>query len=65
MQIKAYGTPSEDPISRRLYREYVLQGLEGEIENPFDEVVHQSLLGTQSLVERVKDKLRRLNKQFQ
>jgi REP element-mobilizing transposase RayT len=44
---------------RRQYREYVLKGIDGEIENPFEEVLHQSILGTQSFVEWVKEKLPR------
>ncbi len=32
---------------RRQCREYVYHAIEGEIENPFEEVVHQSILGTQ------------------
>jgi len=44
---------------RRRYREYVLRGIDGEIENPFEDVLHQSILGTQSFVEWVKKKLPR------
>jgi len=44
---------------RRRYREYVSQGLEGKIENPFEDVVHQSILGSQYFVEWVKKKLPR------
>jgi REP element-mobilizing transposase RayT len=44
---------------RRRYRAYVQQGIEGEIENPFEEVVHQSILGTQSFVKWIKKKLPR------
>jgi hypothetical protein len=44
---------------RRQYREYVLKGIYGEIENPFEDVLHQSILGTQSFVEWVKKKLPR------
>ena len=44
---------------RRQYREYVLKGTYGEIENPFEEVSHQSILGTQDFVEWVKEKLPR------
>ena len=42
---------------RHRYRAYVQQGIEGEIENPFEEVAHQSILGTQSFVKWVKKKL--------
>jgi chromosomal replication initiation ATPase DnaA len=44
---------------RRRFRAYVHQGIEGEIENPFEEVVHQSILGSQSFVEWVKKTLPR------
>jgi hypothetical protein len=44
---------------RRQCREYVNQAIEGEIENPFEEVVHQSILGTQDFVEWVRQKLPR------
>jgi chromosomal replication initiation ATPase DnaA len=37
----------------------VYHAIEGEIENPFDEVVHQSILGTQDFVEWVRQKLPR------
>ena len=33
--------------SRRRYRDYVHHGIEGKIENPFEDVVHQSILGAQ------------------
>ena len=36
--------------SRRRCREHVYKAIEGEIENPFEEVVHQSILGTQTLL---------------
>jgi hypothetical protein len=39
--------------SRRQFREYVYHAIEGEIENPFEKVVHQSILGTQDFVEWV------------
>ena len=45
--------------SRRQYREYVYHALESKIENPFEEVIHQSILGTQDFVEWVKNKLPR------
>jgi chromosomal replication initiation ATPase DnaA len=35
----------------------VQQAISGNIKNPFDEVVHQSILGTQSFVESIKKKL--------
>ncbi|MGA9535154.1 MAG: helix-turn-helix domain-containing protein [Desulfobacterales bacterium] len=40
-------------------REYVYQAIEGEIENPFEGVVHQSILGSQDFVEWVRQKLPR------
>ena len=43
--------------SRRQYREYVYHALESKIENPFEEVIHQSILGTQDFVEWVKEKI--------
>ena len=36
------------------YWEYVYHAIEGDIENHFDEVVHQSILGTQDFVNWVK-----------
>jgi REP element-mobilizing transposase RayT len=42
---------------RRRYRAYVYQGIEVEIENPFEEVIHQSILGTQNFVDWVKNML--------
>ena len=33
--------------------------IEGEIENPFEEVIHQSILGAPDLVDRVRQKLPR------
>jgi hypothetical protein len=35
---------------RRQYREYVYHAIEGERENPFEEVVNQAILGTQDFV---------------
>ena len=42
---------------RKRYRVYVFRAIESEVENPFDKVVHQSILGNQSFVDWVKDKL--------
>ena len=42
---------------RRHCREYVFKNIEGEIENPFEEVVHQSILGNQDFVNWVRQKL--------
>jgi putative transposase len=44
---------------RRQCREYVYNAFEGEIGNPFEEVVHQSILGTQDFVDWVRQKLPR------
>mgnify|MGYP001812383862 CR=1 FL=1 len=44
---------------RRQCREYVYHAIEGEIENPFEEVVHQSILGTQDFIDWVRQKLPR------
>ena len=41
---------------RRQCWEYVYQAIEGEIENPFEEVVHQSILGAQDFVKSVRQK---------
>ena len=42
---------------RRQFREYVYYALEGQIENPFDDVVHQSILGAQDFIDWVRQKL--------
>jgi hypothetical protein len=42
---------------RRRYRDYVFHAIEGKIDNPFEDVVHQSILGTQDFIDRVKQKL--------
>ena len=44
---------------RRQSREYGYHAIDGEIENPFEEVVHQSILGTQDVVDWVRQKLPR------
>jgi len=44
---------------RRQFREYVYHAIEGEIENPFEDVVHQSILGAQDFVDWVRQKLPR------
>jgi REP element-mobilizing transposase RayT len=44
---------------RRRYRAYVYQGIEAETENPFEEVTHQSILGSQNFVDWVKNMLPR------
>ncbi len=44
---------------RRRCREYVYRAIEGEIENPFEEVVHQSILGAADFVEWARQKLPR------
>ena len=45
--------------SRRRCREYVNCAIEDEIENPFEEVVHQSILGAADFVDWVRQKLPR------
>jgi hypothetical protein len=49
----------DNPQGRRQYHQYVVKGIEGEIDNPFEDVVHQSILGTQDFVDRAKEKLPR------
>ena len=44
---------------RRQCREYVYHAIEGEIENPFEEVVYQSILRAQDFVDWVRQKLPR------
>jgi hypothetical protein len=44
---------------RRQCRQYVCHAIEGEIENPFEEVVHQSILGAQDFIDWVRQKLPR------
>ena len=44
---------------RRQCRDYVYHAIEGEIENPFEQVVHQSILGTVDFVEWLRQKLPR------
>jgi hypothetical protein len=39
---------------RRQCRQYAFDAIEGDIDNPFKEVIHQSILGTQGFVEWVK-----------
>ena len=39
---------------RRQCRKYVYYTIEGEVENPFEEVVHQSILGAPDFVDRVR-----------
>ena len=44
---------------RRQFREYVYHAIEGEVENPFEDVVHQSILGAGEFIDWVKQKLPR------
>jgi REP element-mobilizing transposase RayT len=44
---------------RRRFQSYVQQAIYGKMKNPFDQVVHQSILGTQSFVESIKKRLPR------
>ena len=46
---------------RRQFREYVYHAIEGKVENPFEDVVHQSILGAQDFIDRVKQMLLRQN----
>ncbi len=39
---------------RRRFREYVYHAIEGEVENPFEDVVHQSILGARDFVDWVR-----------
>lgn len=45
----------DDSRGRRQYRQYVLNAIGAEIENPFEDVMHQSILGTQEFVASVKE----------
>jgi hypothetical protein len=47
----------DDSRGRQQYCQYVLNALGAEIENPFEDVMHQSILGTQEFVKRIKAKL--------
>jgi putative transposase len=47
----------DDSRGRRQYRQYVLNALGAEIENPFEDVMHQAILGTQAFVLQIKSKL--------
>jgi putative transposase len=49
----------DDSRGRRQYRQYVLNALGAEVENPFEDVMHQSILGTQEFIKWVKEKLPR------
>ncbi len=44
---------------RRQFREYVYHAIEGKVENPFEDVVHQSILGAQDFIDWVKQMLPR------
>ena len=47
----------ETTKGRRQWRQFVYNTIEGEIENPFEVVVHQSFLGAQDFVNWVRQKL--------
>ena len=47
----------DDYRGRRLYRAYVVKGIHGKISNPFDDTVHQSILGSQGFVDWIKTQL--------
>jgi putative transposase len=51
--LKAY-FGGDNTRGRSRYRSFVYSGLDGELENPFENVVHQSILGTDEFVEWVK-----------
>ena len=51
--LKAY-FGGDNTGGRARYRSFVYSGLDGKIENPFENVVHQSILGTDEFVEWVK-----------
>lgn len=42
---------------RRQFREYVYYAIEAQVDNPFNDVVHQSILGAQDFVDWVRHKL--------
>jgi REP element-mobilizing transposase RayT len=42
---------------RRQFREYVYHAIEGDVENPFENVVHQSIIGAQDFVDWAKQML--------
>jgi chromosomal replication initiation ATPase DnaA len=44
---------------QRQFREYVYHAIEGKVENPFEDVVHQLILGAQDFVDWVKQMLPR------
>ena len=48
----------EDTVKGRLRcRQYVYRAIEGQVENPFENVVHQSILGSQDFVDWARQKL--------
>jgi putative transposase len=51
--LKAY-FGGDNTRGRARYRSFVYSGIDGEIENPFENVVHQSILGTNGFVQWVK-----------
>lgn len=54
--LKAY-FGEDDPGGRAQYRAYVYAGIAGDIRSPFDDVVHQSILGKPGFVERTKGRI--------
>jgi putative transposase len=48
---------SDGSKGRRRYRAYVVKGIDGKIANPFDDTVHQSILGSQGFVDWIKTQL--------
>lgn len=51
--LKAY-FGGDNTKGRTRYRSFIYSGIDGEIENPFENVVHQSILGTDGFVQWVK-----------
>jgi len=47
----------DDYKGRKNYRAYVVKGIHGQISNPFDDTVHQAILGSESFVDWIKTQL--------
>ena len=48
---------NDDSAGRALYRSYVYSGINGEIGNPFDDVVHQVILGKDTFAGEMKERI--------
>jgi putative transposase len=48
---------NDDSVGRERYRSYVCSGIDGNIENPFDDVTHQAILGGESFIEEMKERV--------